>query len=101
MIEQVCPKCGSGMSEVVEITEYCLGCDGCGWCEGSPAHTCPICSGTGVKKRNATLTHAVDGEWCLGNQLATVTAERDKLQQRVAELEGRSNVVYSHSEPIP
>lgn len=22
-------------------------CDGCGWCEGSPAFTCPRCRGTG------------------------------------------------------
>jgi hypothetical protein len=26
---------------------FCLGCDGCGWCEGSPAWTCTDCFGTG------------------------------------------------------
>jgi hypothetical protein len=25
----------------------CMMCDGCGWCEGSPAFTCPRCKGTG------------------------------------------------------
>lgn len=26
---------------------YCAGCDGCGWCEGSPAFSCTDCRGTG------------------------------------------------------
>lgn len=26
----------------------CMMCDGCGWCEGSPAFTCPRCQGTGA-----------------------------------------------------
>jgi hypothetical protein len=26
----------------------CMFCDGCGWCEGSPAFTCPRCKGSGV-----------------------------------------------------
>ena len=26
----------------------CMFCDGCGWCEGSPAFACPRCNGTGT-----------------------------------------------------
>jgi hypothetical protein len=45
-------------SELVDVVEfqldgpYCRGCDGCGWCEGSPAWTCTDCGGTG-RERNA------------------------------------------------
>ena len=41
--------------EEVEVVEFklhgpdCMGCDGCGWCEGSPAFTCPDCFGTGIE----------------------------------------------------
>jgi len=27
----------------------CMFCDGTGWCEGSPAFTCPRCKGSGVE----------------------------------------------------
>jgi uncharacterized protein YhfF len=39
--------------EMVWVVEFhlsgptCLGCDGCGWCEGSPAFLCPDCFSTG------------------------------------------------------
>lgn len=42
-------------AELVWVVEFklfgsdCMGCDGCGWCEGSPAFTCPDCTGTGVE----------------------------------------------------
>ena len=29
---------------------YCNECDGCGWCEGSPAWTCTRCNGKGIVK---------------------------------------------------
>jgi hypothetical protein len=29
--------------------EWCMDCDGCGWCEGSPAYTCATCNGTGLQ----------------------------------------------------
>jgi hypothetical protein len=35
------------MSEQVPI---CVVCDGCGWCEGSPAFTCPQCGGEGLDR---------------------------------------------------
>jgi hypothetical protein len=31
----------------------CMFCDGCGWCEGSPAFTCPRCGGTGTQVAKA------------------------------------------------
>ena len=49
---------GVDLSEKVWVVEftldgpYCRGCDGCGWCEGSPAWTCTDCGGTG-RERNA------------------------------------------------
>jgi hypothetical protein len=30
-----------------EQQPICVACSGCGWCEGSPAFTCPVCKGTG------------------------------------------------------
>jgi hypothetical protein len=42
-------------SEKVWVVEFelegsvCMGCDGCGWCEGSPAFTCSDCHGTGIE----------------------------------------------------
>ena len=36
-------------SEVQTRPESCWDCDGCGWCEGSPAYTCHTCKGSGVK----------------------------------------------------
>jgi hypothetical protein len=35
------------MSEQAPI---CVVCDGCGWCEGSPAFTCPQCGGEGLDR---------------------------------------------------
>jgi hypothetical protein len=32
----------------------CMFCDGCGWCEGSPAFTCPRCKGTGLASSPAS-----------------------------------------------
>lgn len=29
----------------------CMFCDGCGWCEGSPAFICPKCGGSGVEPK--------------------------------------------------
>jgi hypothetical protein len=31
----------------------CMFCGGCGWCEGSPAFTCPECKGTGEETPKA------------------------------------------------
>ena len=50
-----CPECASTGSGMVagpadagsHETGICMFCDGCGWCEGSPAFTCPRCKGTG------------------------------------------------------
>jgi hypothetical protein len=42
-------------AERVHVVEFklhgpdCMGCDGCGWCEGSPAWTCTDCFGTGIE----------------------------------------------------
>ena len=39
----------AGRSEPKAPAEMtCTGCDGCGWCEGSPAFTCPDCKGKGT-----------------------------------------------------
>jgi hypothetical protein len=41
--------------EVVDVVGFklvgpdCMGCDGCGWCEGSPAWKCTDCFGTGIE----------------------------------------------------
>lgn len=40
----------------------CMFCKGTGWCEGSPAFTCPRCHGTGVEKPKPS--HVTwDGNW--------------------------------------
>lgn len=42
-------------AELVWVVEFelfgpdCMGCDGCGWCEGSPAFSCSDCYATGIK----------------------------------------------------
>lgn len=43
---------GLGSAFAVQRTQpesdyICMDCDGCGWCEGSPAWTCKTCNGTG------------------------------------------------------
>lgn len=43
----------------------CMGCDGCGWCEGSPAFTCTDCFGTGIEvtpKARALLSCLSEGD---------------------------------------
>jgi hypothetical protein len=63
LLDAGCGRCGSndcfgsceigaddGPSLSVEEKKeppVCMFCDGCGWCEGSPAFTCPRCKGTG------------------------------------------------------
>jgi DnaJ-class molecular chaperone len=37
-----------------KLLPICMDCDGCGWCEGSPAWTCTKCNGTGVEQREET-----------------------------------------------
>jgi len=43
------------LRETVDVVEFkligpdCMGCDGCGWCEGSAAWTCADCFGTGIE----------------------------------------------------
>jgi hypothetical protein len=39
----------------------CMFCDGCGWCEGSPAFTCPRCKGTGLAASPASALVTKDG----------------------------------------
>lgn len=41
---------------------YCVGCDGCGWCEGSPAFTCGDCRGTGRELSAAAAKLLADVE---------------------------------------
>lgn len=37
-----------GVGVSLQPTDYiCVACDGCGWCEGSPAFKCERCNGTG------------------------------------------------------
>lgn len=46
-------------AELVWVVEFelfgsdCMGCDGTGWCEGSPAFSCPDCYATGVEVSGA------------------------------------------------
>jgi hypothetical protein len=54
--KQVCTcRHDSGASSSCAIHEkqapICMFCDGCGWCEGSPAFSCPRCKGTGIEKQ--------------------------------------------------
>lgn len=56
--------------EVVDVVGFklhgsdCMGCDGCGWCEGSPALTCTDCFGTGIEvsREAAALIARVEAE---------------------------------------
>lgn len=46
---------GTDAAERVHVVTFklvgsdCMGCNGCGWCEGSPAFTCLDCFGTGIE----------------------------------------------------
>lgn len=50
---------GTDAAERVHVVTFklvgsdCMGCDGCGWCEGSPAFTCTDCFGTGIEVSRA------------------------------------------------
>lgn len=62
--EQMCPNCVTPwkcngphippparvgeIHKVAPTGPYCVGCDGTGWCEGSPAFTCERCRGSGL-----------------------------------------------------
>lgn len=57
-------------TERIHVIEFklvgpiCMGCDGCGWCEGSPAFDCPDCFATGIEvsSRARALIAKVGGE---------------------------------------
>lgn len=55
----------------------CMGCDGTGWCEGSPAFTCPECKGTGEVARNPYLERLANaGKNAHGKKAEKKTAKK-------------------------
>lgn len=69
-MNKVCPKCGAERKPMTD----------CGYI------------GYYIQPNGAVI--GVESIQCLRNQLAAVTAERDQLQQRVAELEGEQFLLH-------